>query len=353
MLFRLVRDGEQTSFRRLEKCSASSLKLTEKDLENWMARHQALLFGGEEVLVIAQSVQGRSMADILALDAEGNLVIVEIKRDWSDRKTIGQLLEYAADMSGRRYEYLERRHQAYWDSHHRGKRYESLLSRFQELSDDPNAGKDQIPKQPKGHRVCIVAPGSDDGLRRIIDWLKEYGVPISFIPFSLYVDADDPDGQILLEIEQLPKVQEPVGGAVDEWQGDWFFNTNERHAPGAYRKMFKQGVIAIYGYETGPDNLEGTEAGQRVFAYVNSRGILACGHVVDGQVVSGDTVFGEEREYHLSVEWETLVPDDRGVTNAQVRQEFVKGLPVRNVFCGLYHGMPDWISQKLKRRSTR
>ena len=353
MLFRLVREGEQTSFRRLEKCSASSLKLTEKDLENWMARHQALLFGGEEVLVIAQSVQGRSMADILALDAEGNLVIVEIKRDWSDRKTIGQLLEYAADMSGRRYEYLERRHQAYWDSHHRGKRYESLLSRFRELSDDPNVGEEQISKQPKGHRVCIVAPDSDDGLRRIIDWLKEYGVPISFIPFSLYVDADDAGGQILLEIEQLTKVQEPVGGAFDEWQGDWFFNTNERHAPGAYRKMFEQSVIAIYGYETGPDNLEGTEAGQRVFAYVNTHGILACGHVVDGQVVSGDTVFGEEREYHLSVEWETLVPDDRGVTNAQVRQKFDKGLPVRNVFCGLYHGMPDWISQKLKRCSTR
>ena len=354
MLFRLVRDGEQTSFRRLEKCSASSLKLTEKDLENWMARHQALLFGGEEVLVIAQSVQGRSMADILALDAEGNLVIVEIKRDWSDRKTIGQLLEYAADMSGRRYEYLERRHQAYWDSHHRGKRYESLLSRFQELSDDPNAGKDQIPKQPKGHRVCIVAPGSDDGLRRIIDWLKEYGVPISFIPFlpCMWMPTT-PMVRYCWRSSNFRRYKSQLAAPSTSGRGTGFFNTNERHAPGAYRKMFKQGVIAIYGYETGPDNLEGTEAGQRVFAYVNSRGILACGHVVDGQVVSGDTVFGEEREYHLSVEWETLVPDDRGVTNAQVRQEFVKGLPVRNVFCGLYHGMPDWISQKLKRRSTR
>ncbi len=86
---------------------------------------------------------------------------------------------------------------------------------------------------------------------------------------------------------------------------------------------------------------------------MNKRGILACGHVVDGQVVRGDTVFGKEREYHLSVEWETLVPDDRGVTNAQVRKKFDKGLPVRKVFCGLYHGMPDWISQQLIRRSSR
>ena len=206
MLFRLVREGEQTSFRRLEKRSASSLSLTEKDLENWMSRHRALLFGGEEVLVIAQSVQGRSMADILALDTEGNLVIVEIKRDWSDRKTVGQLLEYAADMSGRRYEFLERLHKEYWESQRQGERYENLISRFRDLSDDPNAREDQIPKQTKGHRVCIVAPDSDDGLRRIIDWLREYGVPISFIPFTLYADADDADGEILLEIEQLPNV---------------------------------------------------------------------------------------------------------------------------------------------------
>ena len=353
MLFRLVRDGEQTSFGRLDKRSAKSLRLTEKDLENWLAEHQALLFGGEEVLVIAQSVQGRRMADILALDAEGNLVIVEIKRDWSYRETIGQLLQYAADMRNRGYEYLEREHRKYWERRHDGEDYECLLSRFRELSDDPDAQKDHIPKRSKGHRVCIVAPDSDVGLRRIIKWLKEYGVPISFIPFALYADADHADGEILLEIEQLPKVQEPVGGAADDWQGDWIFNTNEKHAPGAYRKMFKQNVIAIYGYPTGPYPLEGTEAGQRVFAYVNKRGILACGRVVDGQVLPGDTVFGEKREYHLRVEWETRVPDDCGVTNAEVRQKFDKWLPVRHVFCGLYHGMPDWISKKLKLRSSR
>jgi RecB family endonuclease NucS len=36
------------------------------------------------------------MADLLALDTSGNLIIIEIKRDWSNHKTIGQLLEYAA-----------------------------------------------------------------------------------------------------------------------------------------------------------------------------------------------------------------------------------------------------------------
>ena len=39
------------------------------------------------------------MADILALDGDGRLLIIEMKRDWSDRATVGQLLEYAARMA--------------------------------------------------------------------------------------------------------------------------------------------------------------------------------------------------------------------------------------------------------------
>ena len=56
------------------------------------------------MLVISRSVSGKNMADILALDADGCVVIVEIKRDWSDRATVGQLLEYAAAMTGKNYE---------------------------------------------------------------------------------------------------------------------------------------------------------------------------------------------------------------------------------------------------------
>ncbi len=79
----------------------------EKDLENWVATHPELLFGVERVLVIGQSVSGQQMADILALDADGRLVVVEMKRDWSDRSTVGQLLEYAARMAESTYDDLE------------------------------------------------------------------------------------------------------------------------------------------------------------------------------------------------------------------------------------------------------
>ena len=352
MLFRLIRKGEKTEFQSLMKRSASELRLAEKDLENWMARRPELLFGsGEKVLVIAQSVSGHSMADILALDAEGKLVIVEIKRDWSDRETVGQLLEYAAHEAESSYEDLEKHHRNHWERHHNEEPYVCLLERFRELTEDPTVEKKDIPKHPQGHRICIVAPGSDKGLHRIIEWLKGYGVPISFVPFALYADADNNTADILLEIEPLPKVQAEGESVGAEWQGDWFFNTNETYKPGAYSKMFRHGVIAIYGYEDGPARLEGSAEGERVFAYVNEKGILAVGHIVNGQVVSGNTVFEEDREFHVEVKWETIVADDKGIKNWQVRQKYDHGLPVRNVFCGMYrHDIANWIAGELQSR---
>ena len=349
MLFKLIRDGERNTFQPYMEKAASELDLTEKNLEDWMARNPELLFGGEQVIVISQSVAGQRMADILALDADGCVVIVEIKRDWSDRATVGQLLEYAAAMTGKNYEDLEQLHQNYWPRNHEDSPYLCLIERFRTLTDDPNADQKDIPKRQQGHRIYIVAPDSDEGLLRIVKWLQEYGVPISFVPFTLHAGTNDAD--ILLEIKPLPKVPLAVENVVTEWQGDWFFNTNETNAPDAYRKMFEQGVIAIYGYENGAANLTGSAKGQRVFAYVNRKGILAVGDIVDGKAIAGHTVFGEEQEFHVKVEWKTVVDDDKGVMNGEVRQKYDYGLPVRNVFCGMSrHNAADWIADELQRR---
>ena len=347
ILFKVVREEDQITFRQYMKYSASQLDIREKDLENWISEHPELLFGGEGILVISQSVSGKSMADILALDADGNLIIVEIKRDWSDRATVGQLLEYAANMTEVGQDKLEELHKTYWKSRCEGSDYNSLLSRFRKLNDDPQAG---IPKpETMQHRIYIVAPVSDEGLNRIVKWLKKYKVPINFIPFTLYTVTDDTDMEILLEIGQLPKEQLVAEPNKYIWEGDWFFNTNETNFPGAYKKMFEQNVIAIHGYENGPTNLEGSNKGERVFAYVNRRGILAVGHVVDGEVIPGDTIFDGKREFHLKVEWEITVADKRGVTKSQVFDEKDYNLPVRSVFCGMnHHDAANWIVEQLR-----
>jgi hypothetical protein len=108
MLFEItkVTSGFAISTNGLAMQAPSSVGLVERDIEGWLADKPNLLLPNEQLLVIARSVAGQSMADILALDALGRLVIVEIKRDWSDRSTVGQLLEYAARLRTTSFEEL-------------------------------------------------------------------------------------------------------------------------------------------------------------------------------------------------------------------------------------------------------
>jgi RecB family endonuclease NucS len=69
------------------------------------------------------------MADVLALDTDGRLVVVEMKRDWSDRATVAQLLEYAARMAQSSYDDLETFARTNWRDPNA-----SLLEKFRELT---------------------------------------------------------------------------------------------------------------------------------------------------------------------------------------------------------------------------
>jgi len=86
------RNGKFVVTKRFLEKSASELRVEEKTIEDWIANNPQLLFPKEQVLVFGQSILGQSMADVVALDSLGSLIIVEIKRDWSDRSTVAQLL---------------------------------------------------------------------------------------------------------------------------------------------------------------------------------------------------------------------------------------------------------------------
>lgn len=186
------------------------------------------------------------MADILALDSSGRLIVIEIKRNWSNRETVGQLPEYAANLSDCGYAFLEgvaRKYQCD-DSF-------DLLARFQERFPDSPAGRDDIGTI---QRILVVAPEADESLRLIVAWLTKHRVPIQFVPFSVYAGEDKVPRLLALDGVTTVSERETMD---DSWAGHWIFNTNETYGPGAYHRMFERGVAAVYGYPNGPQNLEG------------------------------------------------------------------------------------------------
>lgn len=73
----------------------------EKQLEDWFENSPAALVQGEPILWIGRQTNATVedvaiFPDLLGIDSEGNLVIVELKRDRAPREVVAQLLEYAA-----------------------------------------------------------------------------------------------------------------------------------------------------------------------------------------------------------------------------------------------------------------
>ncbi len=322
--------------------SSSSLQVKEKRIENWMVEQPGLLFSNPEaVKIIAQEVSGEAIADLLAIDSQGNLIIIEIKRDSSDRGTIGQILDYAARLALWDYDDFDRR----WQKHPKSDKRD-LFESFKEFADNPDFDKRDFLQE---RRLFILATSEDEDMKRIIDWLhKKYQVPIDFVPFQFYED----NGKLLLEISKINIEPLPQ---KEEWSGDWFFNTNETYSQGAYTKMFKESVIAVYGYKTGSEILNRPKVGERVFTYVNRYGIAAVGTVVKGESFSCNTVFDREgeREFHRSVSWESIVDLENAIPTAKTSQ-WGYNLPVKATLCRIYNStVAERIAEELKKRANK
>lgn len=311
---------------------ASSFRVKEKNIENWMATEPKLLFSNPDaVMIIAQEISGELMADLLAVDSQGNLIIIEIKRNWSDRNTVGQILDYAARLASWKYEDFNDRWKKYM-----GRNSGDLFEEFKNFNENPDFPEDDFFKQ---RRLFILASSVDESMKRIISWLGDsYNVPIDYVPFQFYEN----NGQIFLQISKIdiqPII--PKGG----WSGDWFFNTNETYNKGTYTNMFEQSVVAVWGYPNGQEFLNRPKPSERVFAYINGRGITAVGKFGEKDAFPSGSVFSREneQEFHRHVTWETIVEPDKAVKPAESSQ-WGYNLPVRSTLCRMYH---KTIAQKI------
>jgi RecB family endonuclease NucS len=68
----------------------------EKQLESWVAEDPNIL--GDRVLIIGQQkyIPGVGQLDLLGIDQNGNLIIIELKRDRTPREAVAQALDYAS-----------------------------------------------------------------------------------------------------------------------------------------------------------------------------------------------------------------------------------------------------------------
>lgn len=150
----------------------------EARLEKWICQDLSLI--GENLLLLGHQVAtayGHAI-DILALDREGNLVLLELKRGRTPRDVVSQVLDYASWAYGLSAQEIEQLAQA----HQKTPLDELFRRKFgTELPDSLN----------EEQRLVIVATELDPQSERIVQFLSSrYGVNLNVVFFDYYRQGD-------------------------------------------------------------------------------------------------------------------------------------------------------------------
>ncbi|MCL4517673.1 MAG: DUF5655 domain-containing protein [Thaumarchaeota archaeon] len=198
MLYKLKQDGTSATFVRLTPTTMTAEKLPEKVMEHWLADNpHAALPDEERVLVISQERAFENLVDILAIDEEGSLIVIEVKRSQTHRDVIAQALEYASDVADWDYQKLNLKAAEYFAA--KKLPYDSLLSAFQEtFGVGPTDFSESQYNQRQ--RIYMVAETIEPKIERATRWLLTRGVPIGYIVYRCYRAED---GDFFLEFIEV------------------------------------------------------------------------------------------------------------------------------------------------------
>lgn len=186
----------------------SELGFTErKHLQEWLAHQPDAL--GEELLIIQKEFDGfddtRERLDLLALDKDGNLVIIENKLDDSGRDVVWQALKYASYCASLTKGQIVDIYQQYLERYEplQGERDllnqpQNAVQRICEFLDAPDLDEIKL-NLGNSQRLMLVAANFRKEVTSTALWLLGQGLSIQCFKVTPYAL----DEQLLINIDQI------------------------------------------------------------------------------------------------------------------------------------------------------
>lgn len=175
-LFEIESDGKFREF----KETPFQAKHEESILEEWLEENPDGIIEDGKLLIIGRQVSTNlsGFIDLLCTDKQGDVVVVELKRDRTPRDTLAQALEYASFVEGLDTDQLEDLLRAYFKDesidlaeHHRS--YFNL-----EPEEAVAFNKDQ--------RIVIVGQRITPEIRQTSTFLRSKGIRVTCVEFSFF-----------------------------------------------------------------------------------------------------------------------------------------------------------------------
>jgi len=180
-------------------------KYYEEKIEVWLEQNSESIVENGGLLILGRQVTTNlnTSIDLLGVDRDGNLAVVELKRDKTPRDTLAQALEYASfavGLSGDQLEDILRQYtsdeNASLVEYHRA---------FFALSEDDAVSFN------KNQRLIIVGSGISQPVRQSALFLRQKGIPVTCLEFRYFKAGG---GEQLLSVDTVVGLEPLVSEAV-------------------------------------------------------------------------------------------------------------------------------------------
>lgn len=251
----------------------------ERRLEDLLTNDIDIL--GLGVMIVGRQVPTRlgGFIDLLAIDAEGTVYVIELKRARTPREVVAQVLDYASWVRSLTYEDVKE----VFDRHglHGDVAFEQAYAAHFDAA--PNESLNE------NHRLVIVASKLDPSTERIVSYLSEdYGVPINAVFFRYFHDGDT-GGEYLARSWLIPPNEieakaSRAAGKRPPWNGHDYYVTFGPADVRVWDDGRKYGFVSASGGPRWIKPLQKLSRDDRVFVHSPGHGYVGVGLVRDPAV---------------------------------------------------------------------
>lgn len=261
-------DPQRLSFQHLDQ---------EAHLEELLAKDISVL--GLDIFVVGRQVvtaYGKKI-DLVGMDVEGDLYVIELKRDRTPREVVAQVLDYGS-----------------WVQRLTHEEVAEIYATFKggialETGFDESFGGSLPETINQTHHLVIVASELDPSTERIVTYLRSsYEVPLNALFFRYFSDGEreylarswlvDPS-ETAAEAAKKP----PAKGK-EAWNGQDFYVAIGDGPHRRWTDMVKFGFISAGGGKWYSHTLAALFPGARVLACIPGTGYVGVGKVIDAVV---------------------------------------------------------------------
>lgn len=217
-----------------------------------------------------------SYIDLLALDAAGTLIVIELKRAKTPREVVAQAIDYASWAENIEVDKLAEIYEKY------SKKYlnsneslnQAIINKF---------GSDLTEEDiNQSHQIVVVGSELDSSTERIVQYLSDKNIPINVLFFRVFVDGENKylSRAWLLDPIETQSMVTSSSRDSEPWNNEFYVSYGHEMRRD-WNDAIKYGFISAGGGRWYSKTLNNLKEGDRVWVNIPKTGYVGVGKVTD------------------------------------------------------------------------